>query len=176
MGVPALGSARATAAGTLAFLGSTALLAPLRLSVVATCALVLFGLLVAIRLMPGSSELRPVHTAPTWDIPLRMLLVTLLVVGLTSAALVLGPRLSGLLAPFPLFATVMTVFAHRSSGADDGRDVLRGLLFGLFSFTAFFFVAALAIIPLGIGTGLLLSTLAALLIQGVTLAALRRAV
>jgi hypothetical protein len=170
------GSARALAMGTLAFLVATALLKPLEISVLATGALVVLGLLVGIRLMPVSSESRPPRKPPVWDIPLRVFLATVLVVALTSAAPVLGPRLSGLLSPFPLFAAVMTVFAHRSSGPDAARDVLRGLLFGLFAFAAFFLVAALTVIPAGIAAGLLLATLAALTVQGITLAALRRAV
>jgi len=53
--------------------------------------------------------------------------------------------------------------------------VLRSLLFDLFSFTAFFAVAALTIIPLGSAAGLFLATVASLLSQGVALAALRHA-
>jgi hypothetical protein len=126
--------------------------------------------------MPGSGKSRPTRAVPTWDIPLRMFLATVLVVALTSAAPVLGPHLAGLLSPLPVFAAMMAVFAHRSGGPVASRDVLRGFVFGLFSFAAFFAIAALTIIPFGIATGLLLGTVAALLTQISTLAAMRRSV
>src|SRR6266566_1815091 len=43
---------------------------------------------------------------PPWDTPLRMLVATAFVLGLTGAASILGPQLSGLLAPFPMFTTI----------------------------------------------------------------------
>jgi hypothetical protein len=104
-----------------------------------------------------------------------MAIATALVLALTSAAPLLGAHLAGLLAPYPLFAAVMALLAHRSSGADASRDVLRGLLYGLFSFAAFYAVAALTLVPLGIGAGLLSATIACLAVQGGTLLILRRA-
>ena len=55
---------------------------------------------------------------------------------LTASAGALGPRLTGLLAPFPLYAAVLTVFAHAFDGGDAAASVLRGLLLGLFAFAA----------------------------------------
>src|SRR6185503_8497679 len=48
----------------------------------------------------------------------RMALATVFVVALTGAAGTLGPRLTGLLAPFPLYASLLTVFAHALDGGE----------------------------------------------------------
>src|SRR5207244_5950081 len=53
---------------------------------------------------------------PRWDIPARMAVTTGLVLLLTSLAPAVGPRLAGLLATFPLYAAILTVFAHDLEG------------------------------------------------------------
>src|SRR5207245_1379736 len=141
------GAGAALAAATAAFLAATLVWTLIPLSPVEIAPVVVLGLVAAIRIMPGSSAERPAPTAPGWDIPLRMAIATALVLALTSAAPLLGARLAGLLAPYPLFAAVMALFAHRSAGADASRDVLRGLLYGLFAFAAFYAVAALTLAP-----------------------------
>src|SRR3712207_9454956 len=62
-----------------------------------------------------------------------MVVATVFVLLLTAVAPVLGPYLSGLLSPFPLFGAVLVVFVHRSEGATSAMKLLRGLLFGLFA-------------------------------------------
>jgi hypothetical protein len=84
-----------------------------------------------------------------------------------------GPRLSGLISPFPLYAAILAVFAQRSGGFASAIAVWRGLLYGLFSFLTFFTVLAGLIVPYGIAIGFLLATAAALAVQGVTLAIMR---
>ena len=56
----------------------------------------------------------------------------------------LGPRLSGLIATFPVFGAVLGIFAMRLQGAAAARQVMRGVLAGLFSFAAFFLALGLA--------------------------------
>ena len=68
-----------------------------------------------------------------------------LVLALTAVAPLVGARMSGLLATYPLFGAVLAAFAHRLSGATAAGRVLRGLLIGLFGFTGFFLLLALAI-------------------------------
>jgi hypothetical protein len=169
------GPGGALAAGIAAFIALTAVWQWVDPGLLFTGLIIFLGLLLAIRFMPASEAARAPRLMPAWDLPLRMLLATTLVLALTSAAPLLGPRLSGLLSPFPLFAMVLAVFAHRSSGPDAARDVLRGLLFGLFSFAAFCAVAALALSSFGIAAGLALATATCLGVQGLTLLILRRA-
>jgi len=117
-------------------------------------------------------------TLPTqapWDIPARMIVATALVLGLTEIAPYAGPRLSGLLATYPVFAAVLTVFSHHARNAVAAIRVLRGLLTGLFAFTSFFAALALSLPRFGIAAGFALATLVALAIQAASLRVLRRA-
>jgi hypothetical protein len=102
-----------------------------------------------------------------------MVITTALVVGLTGVAPVLGPRLSGVLATFPVYAAILTVFAHRAGAAPAG-PVLRGLLLGLFSFGAFFLVLGGLIERLGVAGGFVTATITALAIQAGSLAVVVR--
>src|SRR5262249_21296584 len=117
-GLAARGPALAAAAGATAFVLATAALhglafPPLLLFVVVT------GSLVATpQLRPGHAPARPVTPAPSprWDLPARMIVATGFVLLLTGLAPVLGPRLTGLLSPFPIYAAVLTIFAQRGGG------------------------------------------------------------
>lgn len=119
----------------------------------------------AIRLMPRGAEARVAAPAPSWDIPARMVVTTSLVVLLTSVAPLLGPRLSGLLATFPLYGGILAVFAHHREGPAPAVQVLRGLLLGLFAFAAFFLVLALLIERVGLIPAFLAAIAVSLAIQ-----------
>jgi len=156
------------AAGTLAFAASAAVLQiaapPLWLLALIVYATLTAALLLMPELATGRAQL---PEPPAWDLPARMGVATAVVLGLTEIAPLLGARLSGMLATYPLFAAVLAAFAHQQSGAA-GR-VLRGLLIGLFGFTGFFLVLALTIEPLGIVASFAAATALALLIQGLSL-------
>jgi hypothetical protein len=103
-----------------------------------------------------------------------MVLATAFVIALTATAARLGPRLTGLLAPFPLYAAILAGFAHAMEGARAAGAVLRGLLLGLFAFAAFFLVLATALEGFGIAIAFSAALVAALAIQGGSLWALTR--
>ncbi len=103
-----------------------------------------------------------------------MAAATALVVALTGAADFLGPQVSGLFATFPLFASVLAVFAHRTLGAAAARAVLRGLLLGLFAFAAFFVTLGALIERLGIGPAFAAAIVAALAVQTASLLLARK--
>ena len=129
---------------------------------------------IAIALMPRNViRISEAGKAEPADIPLRIAIATGLVVGLTAVAPALGPRLSGLLSPFPLYAAILAVFAHRRDGIDSAAAVWRGLMFGLFAFAAFFSVLGATLGSLGIGGAFLLAVVVALVIQAAALVALR---
>ncbi len=68
--------------------------------------IVLTALASALFLLPRSAaEARVATVPPPWDIPARMIIAAGLVLGLSSAAPVIGPRLAGLIAAYPVFAT-----------------------------------------------------------------------
>jgi hypothetical protein len=94
----------------------------------------------------------------------RIVVATAVVLAITESAPALGPRLSGLLATFPVYAATLAVFAHRVDPPSAIR-VVRGLMSGLFSFVAFFAVIALTIDRAGTGPAFAAATAASLVIQ-----------
>lgn len=139
-------------ASCLAFFSATLLLQRLVLPIVPMFLFVVLCLALALRLMPRIRAMALVRRRPpVWDIPTRSVLTTLFVLVLTGSASALGPQLTGLLAPFPLYGTILAVFAHQQDGAKSAVQVLRGLLFGLFSFAGFFLTLALLLGHVGTG-------------------------
>ena len=95
---------------------------------------------------PRRARAAPVRP-PRGDLPARMVLATVVVLVLTALAPLGSARSwSGLLATYPLFAAILTAFGHRLQGAGGGVGVLRGLLFGLFSFAGFCLVLAVGLV------------------------------
>ncbi len=134
-------------------------------------------LLITLRLMPpdqAPSQVTPM-TLPWWDLPARMIVVTALVLALTSFSTVLGPRLTGLLATFPVYASTLSAFAQHLQGPDAAARVQRGLLLGLFSFAGFYVFLATMLQPFGIAIGFCGAIIVALLIQGGSLFVLQHA-
>jgi hypothetical protein len=129
--------------------------------------LTVFGLSVIYRAMPpAEGVVVRVKPLPGWDIPARMIVATLFVVGLTEAAKRLGPHLTGLLSPFPLYALILAVFSQHFDGPPAAIRVLKGMVQGLFSFALFFLIVGEFIEKAGIGTSLLLAVVIALALQG----------
>ena len=151
-----------------AFAAVAGALQRLSLGMLALAGIVVVTLAATLRAMPRRGAALAVTVPPRWDIPARMLVTTALVVGLTEVAPVLGPRLSGVLATFPVYAAILTVFAHRA-GTAPAVQVLRGLLVGLFSFAGFFLVLGGLIERLGVAGGFAAATAAALAIQAASL-------
>jgi len=110
---------------------------------------------------------------PIWDLPARMIVATVFVVVLTMVAPLLGARLAGLLAPFPLYGSVLAAFAHRVQGAGPAVGVLRGLLLGLFAFSSFFLVLSL-LLARGIALAFACAIVVALVVHGASLLIGRR--
>jgi uncharacterized membrane protein (GlpM family) len=163
------------AGGAFAFLASGLLLGRLHLPMpvlaAAACASLAGGLLVIGKPAGAAAPVAP----PRWDLPVRMAVATGLVLLITSVASVIGPDLSGLAATFPVFAIVLSVFAHRHQGAAAAQSVMRGLVLGLFGFVGFFaavsfFVTRIDLVPVfAIALGVNLA------IHGAAFVALRRA-
>jgi hypothetical protein len=162
-------------AGTIAFGLASVVLDVTSLPLLVYFVVVAAVLAVALALMPRRS--RPLDDRldfPRWDLPARMIVATTFVVVLTGIAPLLGARLAGLLSPFPLYATVLAVFAHRLEGAAPAISVLRGLLLGLFAFAAFFCVLSLTLIAQPIGIAFAAAIVVCLAVQGASLFAGRR--
>ncbi|MBV9569367.1 MAG: hypothetical protein JO172_14650 [Hyphomicrobiales bacterium] len=161
-------------AGAAAYTIAAASLQVLALPHIVLFLVALAALSLALRAMPAQPIRRVVAILPLWDLPARMAVATTLVVAVTASASALGPRLSGLLATFPIFATVLTVFAHHVQGAGAARQVLRGLLLGLYGFAAFFAVTSFLLTRVSVALAFIGATIAALLVQGVSFKLMRR--
>ncbi len=158
------------------FLLSTAALQRLNTPLLPLYALVLLSLVTGLFLIPNDSGVTlATSKPPRWDIPARMIVATSFVVLLTGAAPTLGPLLTGLLSPLPLYAATLAVFAHHFDGAMPAAGVLRGMLLGLFSFANFFLVLALLLEPAGIAVAFGVAIVVALATQGCSLLIVRRA-
>jgi hypothetical protein len=83
---------------------------------------------------------------------------------LTAAAALVGAKIAGLLATFPIFGTILAIFAHRMKGAAMATQVLRGMVFALYGFAVFFFVLGLSLVKIGILPAFLAATVSTLLV------------
>ncbi len=154
----------AFALGTVVF---NALRLPLGVALAVACASFAVGLALLPR--ADEQETTSMRSPPAWDLPLRASCAAALVLALTAIAGWLGPNLSGLLAPFPIIASVLATFTHTQRGVDELRRLLRGLVSGFGAFALFCVVLALTLESLSTGGAFALACLAALLAQGVLL-------
>jgi hypothetical protein len=143
-------------------------------SLFAAFALVCVSLAVVAAILPATTAAVSRVKPPAWDLTLRMAVATAVVLLLTTAAHRLGPMLSGLLSPVPVFLLVLAAFAQRSEGSAACVSVLRGGVMGTFAFAAFFLVVGALLGRVGTGATYALASLAALAVNGVTLWVVRR--
>jgi len=158
-------------AGWLAFAVGTAAFSAVSLPAGAALGLAGAGLLVGLALLPRPGRDVPVQLPPPpWDLPLRAACALALVLTLTAVAGWLGPQLSGLLAPFPIIATVLATFTHAQRGTDELVRLLRGLVSGFGAFALFCFALAISLQRLGTLSAFALATAVALIVQATILA------
>ena len=144
----------------IAYAAAVWVLTSLRLSLPVVTPVVLIALYLSPRLFPAVANTGKPAAAGKFDLPMRMAIAALLVLSVTYFATTLGPRLSGLFAMFPVMSTVLVVFSHRSAGSGFAINLLRGMVYGWYSFATFCIILNLTLLPLGIA-GAFLSALAA---------------
>lgn len=137
------------------------------LGVIASLVLVLF-------LWPESGRQGVSAQAPAWAILGRMVMATSFVLLLTSTASLLGPHLSGLLSPLPIFATVFAIFAHKLQGGGSARQILHGVVVSSFACAVFFLFVAGLVEQWSMVATFSGATLCALLTQGLALWFMKR--
>lgn len=126
-------------------------------------------------LLPRPAERAPASVrTPRWDLAARAAVATCAVLALAAVAATIGARLTGLLAVYPLYSAVLAAFAHRLQGSAAAIGLLRGLLVGLFSFTAFYGVLGSLLVRTGTGAAFGSAIAAALLVQAGSLWSVRR--
>jgi len=167
----------AVAAGALVFGGATLALEHLTLPLPLLVVCVVGALVATLLLLPKTTRdaaPTPRRATPRWDLPARMIVAAVFVGLMTGAATVLGPQLTGLIAPFPIYVTILAAFAHHQNGWQAAVGVQRGLLYGLLGFVGFFLVISTLLEPLGIGATFTIAILVSLLSQAISLWLLRR--
>jgi hypothetical protein len=158
-------------AGWLAFAVATLVFSAVSIPAGAALGLAGAALLVGLASLPRPGPELLTHPAPpAWDLPVRAGCALALVLTLTAVAGWLGPQLSGLLAPFPIIATVLATFTHAQRGTDELLRLLRGLVSGFCAFALFCFVLAISLRHMDTASAFALATGVALLTQGVVLA------
>jgi hypothetical protein len=161
-------------AGWLAFAVGTAVFSALSIPALAALGVAAVGVLAGLLLLPEAGSGQADHPSPpAWDLPMRAGCALVLVLSLTAVAGWLGPQLSGLLAPFPIIATVLATFTHVQRGTDDLLRLLRGLLSGFGAFALFCFALAVSLPHLDIAAAFALATVLALLVQALAFALAR---
>lgn len=161
-------------AGWSVFFASTFILDHLSLPLIFVFAAVIAFLAIVLKLFPRSPGKSVVISPPQWEVPLRMIVAAAFVLALTAASSLLGPQLSGLLTPFPIFASILGAFTHHFQGGTAARQLQRGVVIGSFTFAVFFLVIAGTIERGGIVLAFGLAILASLLIHGCSLWLMRR--
>ncbi len=129
--------------------------------------------ILGIRLIPQPGALDEAPEAPPWDLPVRMVVATSLVVLITSAAPLLGPQLSGLLTTYPVYAGVLAVFAHAQRGGAAAAQIVRGLCYGIIAFATFFLAISALVDRAGILPAFVVAVIGAVLVQAGTLTRIR---
>jgi hypothetical protein len=163
-------------AGWVAFGVATTIFSTTSLPAGAALALAAVGIALGLAALPRRPHAPRIHPPPpAWDLPLRAGCALALVLALTAMAGWLGPRLAGLLAPFPIIATVLAVFTHVQRGPDELLHLLRGLISGFGAFALFCFTLAVSLPVLDTTGAFALASGVALLLQGLLLACTRRA-
>jgi hypothetical protein len=152
-------------AGWLTFALATAILSALSVPVGAALALAAAGVLAGLVALPRPSGDESAYVPPPWDLPLRAACAAALVLTLAAVSGWLGPKLSGLLAPFPIIAAVLATFTHAQRGMDDVQRMSRGMVAGFCAFALFFFAVSIALRTLDIATSFALATIVALTTQ-----------
>ena len=160
-------------AGWGAFFALTLILDDISLPLSLSFLGVIAFLAIVLTIMPDNQSEGITVNQPEWDTPLRMLVATAFVLGLTGAAAILGPHLSGLLTPFPMFTTILAVFTHHFQGANFARRLLEGVVTGSFTFVAFFLIISLVVNRWGIAFAFSLAIIVAIMTHSTSLFLMR---
>ncbi|MFJ4053652.1 hypothetical protein ACIPZC_09310 [Pseudomonas sp. NPDC089743] len=111
--------------------------------------LVLLTLIIILSSNNTQTGVAKVVPLPRWVIPMRMLTATLLLLAITASAQWLGPVASGLLAPIPVIAWPLAVFAHVQGGHQELGAIVRGNAIGAVGVLGFYLAVKSSIEPLG---------------------------
>ncbi len=161
-------------AGWCVFFASTFVLDRFSVPLFIAFAGVIAFLAIVLKLFPTYDGRSSVMPPPRWEVLLRMVTATAFVLALTAVSGLLGPQLSGLLTPFPIYATILGAFTYHFQGAAAAGRLLRGVVLCTFTFAFFFLIVAATIEREGIVVAFGAAALASLLLHGCSLWFLRK--
>jgi hypothetical protein len=119
--------------------------------------LVVVTIVLAPYIFPRTTQpIRPAASSRV-ELCVRMVAAGVMTVCVTHLSPVLGPKFSGLFAVFPVMGIVLAAFSHRASGNMFTIHLLRGMVSGFYSFTAFCLTVTLSLPALGIASGFFLA-------------------
>jgi hypothetical protein len=167
-----MGWVPAAAIGWAVFGVATLLLDQVHMANWLALVLVLSGFAAAAVLLPRAPA-RAAAAPPRFDLALRATATAALVLLLTGLAGTLGSHLSGLLASFPVLATVLAAFTHAQDGPAAAAQFLRGFATGLVAFAVFCFAAAELLPRMSIAGAFLISSGIALAAHAISFAVQR---
>ncbi len=157
-----LGWGRSVVVGVATFLVAAVVGNALALPSMLAALILIVVVLLVLRILPwGGLPDRPAE-APAWDLPARMAVAAAFVLALTTFAGLLGPHLSGLIAPFPVFGLILATFTHKQLGGAAAGVLLRGIVLGSWAYAAFFIVVGELLLVWAVGWTYVLATVAAM--------------
>lgn len=113
-------------------------------------AIAVAGLGAAQRGLPRYQGSTTLPAVPPAELRLRLVAAVILAALILWSARVFGPVVSGVLLSMPITGSIMPPFTLALYGSDALARLIRGFVIGLCGFTAFFFVVAVALVPMGV--------------------------
>ncbi|WP_375446331.1 hypothetical protein [uncultured Fibrella sp.] len=126
----------------LVFVLIALLFTAINLDLLTSYGIVMVSVVLALRFFPTPAVTSPAVRRLPYDVPIRMIVATLFVIGITGLAALLGPTWSGILTPFPIITSILAVFTQHIQGSSAAIVTLRGIVMGLLGFTTFLFLQA----------------------------------
>jgi len=111
---------------------------------------------------------------PWGDALIRVVAAVALIFAITEYAPTLGPTLSGLLTPFPIYTSVMVTSIHRKQGAAAATEFVRGSTISSLTPAAYWFIVGSTIVQYGIVASYTLAIVVSLALHWALLRALRK--
>lgn len=146
----------------LAFVLIALLFNMLKFALLSSYGIVMGSVLLTLGFFPNPAVASTVIRRLPYDLPIRMVVATLFVLGITGLADVLGSTWSGILTPFPIITSILAVFTQYLHGSSAAIVTLRGIMMGLLGFTTFLFLQAFFLPTFSLGASFFI----ALLING----------
>jgi hypothetical protein len=157
------------------YFASTFLLGYASVSIIIAFVMVVTWLLIVAKVFPVADAPDVVKAGgfPWGDTLVRAVAAVALILAITSYAPTLGPTLSGLLTPFPIYTSVMVTSIHRRQGAASATQFVRGSTLSSFTPAVFWLIVGSTIVTLGIGVAYTLAIVISMVLHWALLKRIR---